>query len=613
MKRFLLLLLTATIALAQWAASFEPTRLTAKGKFAPDTKWYVLTLTGGQLVITNNGKAQQITLNTPLRLARIDDNALWCFVGSDAEGYTIYNKAAGTRKSLAAPADRSANTGGDAAIVVKEKGAAGYQYLWNFAPFTGNAAGFATPYLLHIHGDNAANVNNREGKFAFWTKGTDAGSALGILTREQAATARVNRGEQYLFTTVPGQKPYRIPAIAQAKNGNLIAFTDFRPSGSDIGFGEVDIKARISKNNGKTWGKEFFVVDGTGVPHTPSTGFGDAAVVADRETNEVLVVMVNGHTTYWDGNYPAGNPNPTATIRSFDGGKTWGQWESITEAIYSPFKASKHGAIKSLFFGSGRLVQSQRIKVGTHYRIYGAVAARDHGNRVFYSDDFGRTWHVLGGVDALPCPDGDEPKVEELPNGNVVLSSRSFTAANNRFYNIFTYSNFAEGQGTWAAPVNSGSVPNGVLAVKNNTNGEILIVPARRKADGANLCVALQSVPFGPGRTNVGIYYKGLAEADYLTPEAFAANWEGRKQVSTMGSAYSTMILQHDGRIGFYYEEATFGADYTEVYIPLTLEQITDGKYEVDTTFDPAAKEKARVARLVESYSKTAKAKAKKK
>lgn len=31
--------------------------------------------------------------------------------------------------------------------------------------------------------------------------------------------------------------PYRIPAIAKAVNGNLIALSDWRPCGKDIGFG----------------------------------------------------------------------------------------------------------------------------------------------------------------------------------------------------------------------------------------------------------------------------------------------------------------------------------------------------------------------------------------
>ncbi|MDO5075359.1 MAG: sialidase family protein [Bacteroidales bacterium] len=399
---------------------------------------------------------------------------------------------------------------------------------------------------------------------------------------------------QELFVTRPGQQPYRIPAIAQAKNGNLIAVSDHRPCGSDIGYGEVDIKVRISKDNGKTWGEERFIANGTGVKGAPDCGFGDAAIVADRQSNEVLILCVHGETPYWNGNYPEGNPNPVGLLRSLDGGETWQAYEGISEQIYSPFRQSKHGMIKSLFFGSGRLCQSSRIKVGSHYRIYGAVAARDGGNRVFYSDDFGRSWNVLGGVDALPCVEGDEPKIEELPNGNVLLSSRVFPQKWHRLYNIYTYDNVKTGTGTWAQAAHTGNLPAGVLADRNNTDGEILIVPALRKADRKRVHLALQSVPFGPGRANVGIYFKALTRADYSSPQSFGSHWEGRHQVSTLPSAYSTMIVQADRRIGFYYEEQTHGkgADYTEVYVPLTLEEITGGRYAIDPKYKPLGRQK---------------------
>ena len=39
------------------------------------------------------------------------------------------------------------------------------------------------------------------------------------------------------------------------------------------------------------------------------------------------------------------------------------------------------------------------------------------------------------------------------------------------------------------------------------------------------------------------------------------------------------MTLQQAGRIGFFYEEVPNG--YCMVYVPLTLEEITDGKYSV--------------------------------
>ena len=52
-----------------------------------------------------------------------------------------------------------------------------------------------------------------------------------------------------------------------------------------------------------------------------------------------------------------------------------------------------------------------------YYRLYCAVLLKNvnsvNTNFVLYSDDFGGTWDVLGGVENAPVPSGgDEPKVE---------------------------------------------------------------------------------------------------------------------------------------------------------------------------------------------------------
>ena len=122
-------------------------------------------------------------------------------------------------------------------------------------------------------------------------------------------------------------------------------------------------------------------------------------------------------------------------------------------------------------------------------------------------------------------------------------------------------------------------------ARQNACNGELMVVPVTRRADRKRMYLLLQSLPLGPGRSNVGIYYKELASpADYATPEAVAANWTGCYPVTTLPSAYSTMTLQADHAIGFFYEEETHcgtsGGGYTLMYRRLPVEQITDGKYD---------------------------------
>ena len=398
--------------------------------------------------------------------------------------------------------------------------------------------------------------------------------------------------QQNLFITNPeSARPYRIPAIAAAPNGDVFAISDYRPCGNDIGYGEVDIKCRISKDNGKTWGEEFFIADGKGGDSNHmTTGYGDAAIVADREHNKLLVMMVCGRTVCWHGRWnpskigqtEADSVNRVARIYLTYNKKT-GEWEKseiveMTDHIYSLFLDGDKPTVSSMFIGSGKICQSSRIKVGKYYRLYCSMWTRDGGNRVIYSDDFGGSWKVLGTIYDRPAPNGDEPKVEELPDGSVLLSSR----CTGRYFNIYTYTDVKKGEGSWGTVALSNAKNRGVAAEGNSTNGEIMILPVVRKADGLKTYLALQSVPFGPqGRRNVGFFYKELTDyaKDFASPAFFARDWDGSYQVSGMGSAYSTMTLQKDHSLGFLYEESTFARDYTIVYKNYTVEQITRNRY----------------------------------
>lgn len=386
--------------------------------------------------------------------------------------------------------------------------------------------------------------------------------------------------EHILFESAAADTvPYRIPALAVMPDGGLMALADYRFCKADIGWGRVDIHGRISRDNGRTWDDEFSLIEGSGVPGARDCGFGDAAIVADRETCELLMLCVCGQTVYWHETTTRENPNRIALFRSSDGGRTWSRWEEITESVYSLFDESVHGGIQSCFVGSGKICQSRQVKVGSHHRIYAALCARPNGNRVIYSDDFGQTWNALGGCDALAAPGADEPKCEELPDGSVVLSSRT---RGGRIFNIFRYTDVSAGTGTWGTPTFSGEENNGCTAIDNACNGEILIVPAIRKEGRQKVSLVLQSVPLGPDRTNVGIYYKELPEdLSVLTPESLAADWESPYQVSYRASAYSTMALLNNGSIAFFYEEDDncCPGGFNMVYKEIPLLTLTSGRY----------------------------------
>lgn len=409
--------------------------------------------------------------------------------------------------------------------------------------------------------------------------------------------------QQHLFVVKTEQDiPYRIPAIATNSDGDLITVVDYRHCRSDIGCihnGRIDLRARISTDNGKKWQPIFTIVEGQGEqsPDFMHVGFGDPAIVADRESSEVLVISCAGNVSF-----PAGRRNNHQNMVRFyshDNGRTWSAPDDMAESIYKQFDNSPIGPAEAIFVASGRILQSRHIKTDRYYRLYCAVLMTGNQGRrvnfVLYSDDFGRSWQVLGGTGIAAIRQGaDEAKVEELPDGNIVISSR---VMGGRKFNIYTFTEGSTSKGCWGEEAFSGESNGGVTAKGNSCNGEILVVPAQRKADGEKVHLLLQSVPSGPGRSCVGIYYKELTTAaDYATPQAIAEKWDGYFPVTTLGSAYSTMCLQDNKRIAFLYEEETFctykGGGFTIVYDDYTLEEITQGAYRIGKTKIPEKKKR---------------------
>lgn len=389
----------------------------------------------------------------------------------------------------------------------------------------------------------------------------------------------------------PTDIPYRIPALAVTKDGTLIAVADYRHSGTDIGVtdkGRIDLHYALSYDNGNTWTDVMPLIEGKGdkSPDFMNVGFGDPCIVADRESNRVLLLSCAGNVSFQNGTRK--NHQNIARFYSEDGGKTWSLPEDIAESIYSQFDETRYGPVRSMFIASGRIFQSPTVKVGNYYRLYCAVLIRDkyakHMNYVLYSDDFGGEWKILGDANTPAVYDtADEPKVEELPDGSILISSRY---NGGRYYNMFLFDDANTAQGQWLTKAFSGASNNGVVSADNSTNGEVMVLPVVRTADNKAMHLLLQSLPLGPQRKNVGIYYKELADQmDYLDPAFIAENWDGVLQVTTLNSAYSTMAWQRDNRLGFLYEEETHGTSnlayggYTIVYECFDIEDITEGKY----------------------------------
>lgn len=355
-----------------------------------------------------------------------------------------------------------------------------------------------------------------------------------------------------------------------------MAFSDLRYGTGDIGYGSsLDIIAKKSTDNGATWGAQQTVLKSNSNASDYTYAFGDASTVVDRESGAILLMDPAGTIGFFGSTYQR-----VARSVSTDNGQTW-KTSDITNKLYQNDEYLKH-----LFFSSGRMIQSTIVKKGSYYRIYAAVNTRiqasnltsnNGGSRVVYSDDFGETWNYLGGISAMPAPAGDECKVEELPNGNILLSCRTFNQG--RYYNVFTFTDEFSGSGSWGATATSGSSNISGQVYGASCNGEILLVPAQRNTDGKQMYVLLQSIPANKERYYVSIYWKPLtAETDYDSPSDFVSGWS-KYQVSTTTSAYSTMVLDNQGDVAFFYEENSSNSGYDMQFVSLPLSTITGGAY----------------------------------
>ncbi|MCH5242107.1 MAG: hypothetical protein J1F67_06755 [Muribaculaceae bacterium] len=396
-----------------------------------------------------------------------------------------------------------------------------------------------------------------------------------------------NNATYIVYDNTNSAIPYRIPAIAKNKFGDLIAVADYRHCKSDIGVipnGKLDLLYRIQDIKSGEWQEEKTLA-GTIDNGTDFIAFGDPCIVADRESDNVLVTSCSGNISFQKGTHE--NHQGWARFYSEDGGQTWSSYEDISDQVFNLLDKRCDGPINSFFIGSGKIIQSNIVKNGDFYRIYcaGLVRVNDKKTRVnyvFYSDDFGKNWNLLGDVNDCPVPYGaDEPKTEELPDGSILISSR---ISGGRYYNVFHFSDLIKGEGNWDTVAISNEEVGGLKASTNPCNGETLCIPVIRNSDKKETFLLLQSVPLNKEgkRANVGINYKDLGplQGNY-TAANIASNWDGVYEVTPYSSAYSTMILDKDNKIAFFYEENLYNNGFDLILKKLSIDDITNGEFSI--------------------------------
>jgi len=319
-----------------------------------------------------------------------------------------------------------------------------------------------------------------------------------------------------------GSKFYRIPALVKAADGALVAVADKRGDALGDLPNIITIVSKRSTDGGKTWSDMSIVAKGDTVA---KCGYGDAVVIAD-EVKGNLVAVFSGNNGLW-------HSNESSLIRTYaststDSGKTWGEVKDITDQVYGGVygEGTRHG----LFTGSGSGVQ---LKHGEHAgRLMLVVAARNDAswggtlsNYAVYSDDGGQSWQVSKNA---ACVDGDEAKVVELANGNVLMSIRN-RAKGHRLFSVST-----DGGETWSEPKLNETILDPAC------NGDIVAYTYK----GKNLL--LHSLPASPTtREKVTVYVS----------EDNGETWMPKRCIYPGYSAYSSLQVLDDGTIGIIVEE----------------------------------------------------------
>ena len=323
---------------------------------------------------------------------------------------------------------------------------------------------------------------------------------------------------------------FRIPALATATNGDLIAAIDERvPSCGDLKWSKnINIAIRRSSDNGATWTPIEIVVD---LPWGESAS--DPSLIVDQETNEIFMFYnyMNLETEL--------NVYYLHLISSKDHGKTWSDPVDITSQIAKPEWKNDFK-----FITSGRGIQTRSGK------LLHCMVNLDNGMHLFGSDDHGRSWYLID----TPIKPANESKVMELADGSWMVNAR----VNNKKGMRYVHISKDEGK-TWETRPEPSLIDPGC-------NASILRYTSIEDGYKKNRLI-FANAAMKKGRKNMTVrisYDEGKT-------------WSEGKTIYPGKSAYSSLTKLANGDIGLFFEKDGHAAN---PFVSFSLSWLTDGKDE---------------------------------
>ncbi len=274
--------------------------------------------------------------------------------------------------------------------------------------------------VLVVYYEEGANSAVRARRFRLADAGIEFLPLGGPATRPATApagSAAAQPGEpalRHVDVYTAGQRgyfAYRIPAIATAPDGTLLAFAEARKySLADPGGDrqDIDLVLRRSTDGGATW-LPMQVIEDPGEYWSAA----NPATVVDRETGKVWLLYLRVKPECDTHRARPGTDDIRVLARSSDDqGRTWSEPADLTAVTRDMTEVQWRTSVP----GPGGSIQDHRGRLVVPFWRYAPW-----GVFVAFSEDHGHTWQ-RGGV--VPDVEGDECQVVELADHRLMLDIR---------------------------------------------------------------------------------------------------------------------------------------------------------------------------------------------
>lgn len=315
-----------------------------------------------------------------------------------------------------------------------------------------------------------------------------------------------------------GYHSYRIPTMAQAADGTLLAFAEARKnSASDTG--DIDIVVRRSADNGVSWSAMKILLD------DGENTMGQPSPVLDRSTGNLILVYCRNNREMFAAMFDE-KSNELRTPRNLT---------AVSKSLDVPFTITRMGA------GPCAGIQSPSGRLIVPVWVNGTIRKSDEYRAgIIFSDDGGQAWKTGGVPPVSPEIAGiNESAVALLPDGRLYMTQRTNEG---KPYRSFSTSD--DDGLTWTTTQRGKSIAPNMAPIKA---GLTAIVP-RGKGSGSGI---LLSAPSGPGRRNLTVWY---------SPEG--SQWRKLNTIHPHHSGYSELLQLANGDIALLSENGT--KDYRE-------------------------------------------------